>query len=372
MSHAVHPCSKYHEQIGGSACHASMGVGMADSQCSVGSASQAYSSQDEGFGGPSRWLIGSHSKAPSLLTPSMSKFAGMKGGAPKQPHTAAVELAVLKRVVDQEGRLDEQATLITRLESKLDCAVEANRQLRDQMVELPTMMRALSDQLHEAQVAAATAHEQQTREMMRLLAEQLRSQVTNCLLEAQVTSRTGDSPPDPLNHRSGLLATSGSPPRVTGSHASSDSATAGQCQGPHRYAPSVATPVHTAPRRKRRLPPGYEVEAHGAATNGCGWSSTPSEQNKPPCHASSTEVLDWWHALRSSENITWPCQSQPERMAAVPASQGRSFSVPDDSKEEEEETSGEALDLFADSGATSPVEPISSMQNRPRRRRISM
>ena len=141
--------SKYHE-VGGSARHAAFGPLESASQCSVGSASQGFSqrsSQDDGNGPRLNGLGGAKAQ---FLCPSTSKFgvggsASISkfgaGGSEATSHRPSVDHAVMKRVVDQEARLTEQAALIARLEAKLDKAVQSNTQLQATVAQLPATMR---------------------------------------------------------------------------------------------------------------------------------------------------------------------------------------------------------------------------------------
>lgn len=143
-------------------------------------------------------------------------------------------------VADQEARLAEQAALISRLEAKLDLAVQSNSKLQDQVALLPTMMSRLAEQIQETQANAAAAQEERSRELMSSLAEQLQEQLASTLSHAPPPLCT----PPQHARSSGFqeIEDSASPPRVgTPPNAESQSGTLGAFTGPH------------VPVRKRKL-----------------------------------------------------------------------------------------------------------------------
>ena len=194
--------SKYHiaeGAPGGSARHAAASLGESQRSSQDGGGFSQQSALDEGGhlsarrgGGESARRGGSESarrgggsahafKALPLLSPSVSKFGG--GGGGTDSARAGLDHTVLKRIVEQEARLAEQAALIKRLEAKLDCALDANGRIRAEVSHMSTHMpqkicEQLHEQLTEQHAATASAQEERSHALMHSFVQKLEQSLT--------------------------------------------------------------------------------------------------------------------------------------------------------------------------------------------------
>ena len=114
------------------------------------------STQDDGRSSIRRRGDLAHQNKPSQLQIRPTTKLPMITSSDNDPIRTSVDHAVLKRVVDQEARLAEQASLIKRLETKLDHALHTSTQMQKDMAghmaELPSMMHKFSEQLRSMHV----------------------------------------------------------------------------------------------------------------------------------------------------------------------------------------------------------------------------
>ncbi|KOO27103.1 hypothetical protein Ctob_006847 [Chrysochromulina tobinii] len=189
--------SKYHiaeGAPGGSARHAAASLGESQRSSQDGGGFSQQSALDEGGhlsarrgGGESARRGGSESarrgggsthafKALPLLSPSVSKFGGGGGGSGGATDSARAGLdhTVLKRIVEQEARLAEQAALIKRLEAKLNCALETSGHIRAEVSHMP---QKICEQLTEQEERSHTLMHSLVQKLEQTLTQQLQLQL---------------------------------------------------------------------------------------------------------------------------------------------------------------------------------------------------
>jgi len=193
--------SKYHiaeGAPGGSARHAAASLGESQRSSQDGGGFSQQSALDEGGhlsarrgGGESARRGGSESarrgggsthafKALPLLSPSVSKFGGGGGGSGGATDSARAGLdhTVLKRIVEQEARLAEQAALIKRLEAKLNCALETSGHIRAEVSHMP---QKICEQLTEQEERSHTLMHSLVQKLEQTLTQQLQLQLQSAL-----------------------------------------------------------------------------------------------------------------------------------------------------------------------------------------------
>ena len=209
--------SKYHiaeGAPGGSTRHAAASLGESQRSSQAGGGFSPQSALDEGghlsarrVGGESARRGGGESarrsggsthafKALPLLSPSVSKFGGGGGGSGGATDSARAGLdhTVLKRIVEQEARLAEQAALIKRLEAKLNCALETSGHIRAEVSHMP---QKICEQLTEQEERSRTLMHSLVQKLEQTLTQQLQLQPALSIRAAAADVAAGGAHPSP-------------------------------------------------------------------------------------------------------------------------------------------------------------------------------